>query len=113
MTVLLLITSALLLVSGAVKVRAALRAGLGVQILSLLELFVAVVLTALAVAGLGGASGGSRLVPLGVALMLMSSANFAMRVRGVRRGRAELEGARLVTYVKFLSRTDRTSDSKP
>ena len=113
MTVLLLITSALLLVSGAVKVRSALRAGLGVPILSMLELFVAVVLTALAVAGLGGASGGSRLVPLGVALMLLSSAHFAMRASGLRRGRAESEGARLVTYVRFLSRTDRPSDSNP
>ena len=113
MTALMLITSALLLASGAVKVRSSLRAGLGMPILSMTELFVAIALAALAGAGLGDASAGSRLVPLGVALMLISSTNFAVRVRGLRRERFESEGARLVTYVKFLSRTDRSSDSKP
>ncbi len=113
MTALLLVTSVLLLASGAVKVRSALRAGLGVPILSMLELFVAVVLTALAVTGFGDASPGTRLVPLGVALMLVSSATFARGASGLRRGRAESEGARLVTHVKFLSRTDSPSDSKP
>jgi hypothetical protein len=112
-SLLLFLTSALLAVSGATKLRSASRAGLGVPVLALAEMVWAL---ALALAALPGAStpATSRWgIPIGVTLVLVSSARYTLRLRAERRRRADSEGGRLATYVKFLSRSDDLGGAGP
>ena len=106
MTPLLMVTGALLLVSGLVKVRAGSRAGIGVPPLVWLELLSAVASGMLAIAGAAAASTIAWFVPLSVLLVLVSSGVFAARVRAAGLRRAQTEGGRLATYVKYLSHSD-------
>ena len=106
MSLLLFLTSALLAASGAMKLRSATRAGLGLPLLALVEMGCAV---GLAVAALPGAvpPGVSRWgIPLGVTLVLVSSVRYSLRLRAARQSRADGEGGRLARYVKFLSQPD-------
>jgi hypothetical protein len=96
-----------------VKARSGLRAGLGVQPLTYLELLASLLLCFAAGAGLGTSGAGIWLVPAGVLLVLASTALFSMRMAEYRRQRAESEGGRLVSYVKYLSGTADTSESDP
>jgi uncharacterized membrane protein YqgA involved in biofilm formation len=111
MTALLFMTGVLLLVSGGVKVRSGLRAGLGVQPLTYLELLASVLSCIAAAAGLGTSGAGIWVVPAGVLLVLVSSVLFSMRLTEYRRRRAESEGSRLENYVKYMSGTADTSES--
>jgi uncharacterized membrane protein YqgA involved in biofilm formation len=111
MTALLFMTGVLLLVSGGVKVRSGLRAGLGVQPLTYLELLASVLWCIAAAAGLGTSGAGIWFVPAGVLLVLASSVLFSLRMTEYRRRRAESEGSRLENYVNYLSGTGDTSES--
>jgi hypothetical protein len=111
MTALLVMTGVLLLVSGGVKVRSGLRAGLGVQPLTHLELLASVVWCFAAGGGLGASGAGIWFVPAGVLLVLASSVLFSLRMTEYRRRRAESEGSRLENYVNYLSGTADTSES--
>jgi hypothetical protein len=111
MTALLFMTGVLLLVSGGVKVRSGLRAGMGVQPLTYLELLASVLWCFAAGAGLGTSPAGIWFVPAGVLLVLASSVLSSMRMTEYRRRRVESEGSRLESYVKHLSGTADSSES--
>lgn len=96
---LLFSVAVLLVVSGAVKARSASRLGLGPPILALTELFVAVILAAVAVSGAFGAVLGPWLAMAGVALVLGSSVRHALAVRDKRRRRDASEARRLEVYL--------------
>lgn len=106
MAALLLLTGALVALSGGIKLRAAHRVGLGAQPLSLLELFVGLALAVLAMAGPAAAGAARLMVPMGLVLVVASSLLFSARHREARRRRALTEGKRLEAYVKYLSRAD-------
>lgn len=97
---LLFSVAVLLVVSGAVKARAASRLGLGPPILALTELLLAVVLAGVAVSGALGAVLGPWLAMAGLALMLGSSVRHALAVRDRRRRREASEARRLETYLR-------------
>jgi hypothetical protein len=101
MTVLLILTSAMLAVSGAVKLRTTSRVGLGLAPLALLEIAVAVLLTISAVPGAPGARQVRWLVPTAVALLLTSSVQHGLRLGAYRSRRSETEGGRLASYVRY------------
>ncbi len=103
MTALLWMTGLLLAASGLVKLRSGHRAGLGVHPLTVAELIAAFTWCWVAATGLGGTPGLAWLVPLGVVLVLASSALFSMRMREHRKRRAGSEARRLEVYVKYLS----------
>lgn len=96
---LLFSVAVLLVVSGAVKARAASRLGLGPPILALIELFVALMLAAVAVSGVLGGVLGPWLAMAGVALVLGSSVRHALAVRDQRRRREASEARRLESYL--------------
>ena len=104
MTALLLMTSVLLLLSGAIKIRSGARAGPRIPILALLELLSGAAGGVVAVAGFGASGAAPWLVPWGVFLVVVSSTIFAVRLSAHGRHRAETEGGRLATYVKYLSK---------
>lgn len=108
-TALLVLTGLLLLVSGAVKARAGLRAGLGIQLLTLVELAAALVWCGGAAVGAGTVGAGAFFVPVGVLLVLVSSAHFWTRMSAYRRERAQSEARRLENYVKYLAGADDVS----
>jgi drug/metabolite transporter superfamily protein YnfA len=105
MSLLLLLTSAMLAVSGAVKLRSAARRGSGLSLLALGEMLVAVALAWLALPGVSGAPFTRWAVPGAVLLLLGSSAHHGLRLGAYRRRRAESEGGRLVNYVRYISGT--------
>jgi hypothetical protein len=110
MSVLLFLTAAMLAVSGAVKLRATSRIGMGLAPLALLEMAVAV---ALAFLGLPSPLSGSAFVrwsvPAALLLLVGSSVDHGVRLREHRRRRAESEERRLQSFVKYLSTTDEGS----
>lgn len=103
MTVLLFLTAAMLAVSGAVKLKATARAGLGLAPLALLEMAAAVGLAILALPGMPAETLSRWSVPAAVLLLLGSSVSHAIRQRTHRRRRAETEGGRLANYLKHIS----------
>ena len=96
---LLFSVAVLLVASGAIKARSASRLGLGPPILALAELFVAVVLAAVAVSGALGGTLGPWLAVAGVGLVFVSSGRQALAVRDRRRRREATEARRLETYL--------------
>lgn len=102
MTVLLVLTGAMLLVSGAVKVRSGARGRIGIQPLSLLELLCGFLWCGAAALGLGGTPTALWLVPAGIFLVIASSVLFSTRMNAYLRRRAESEARRLEAYVKYL-----------
>lgn len=114
MTFLLFVTAALVAVSGGLKIRSTARVGLGISPLALLEMVLAV---GLAVMILPSPLSGSTLerwaVPLAIGVLVVSSVEHAFRLRAYRKARAESEGGRLATYVKYLSELPTDEGSLP
>jgi len=106
MTGLLALTSILLLVSGLTKIRSGARVGLGVHVPTLAEVAFAVVTGVAAVAGVGSLWTVQLMVPAGVALVVVSSVVFSLRMRDRRRHREALLSRRLETYVRYLHSAD-------
>lgn len=104
---LLVLTAVLLLASGLVKLHAGDRAGLGVTVLPLVETVAGLALLAtLALGRRPSAHGGLAIVVCALALVLASSLLVGGAIARKRRSREDSEGARLVTYVRYLSRQD-------
>jgi len=105
---LLVLTAILLVLSGAFKLRAAARGGIGLHLLSVLELLAGVGLVVRMTAppvpveqGMGAAVGA-------VVLIVASSVHLARRLAGKRRLRGLTEARRLESYVKLQAAlTDR------
>ncbi|MDH3270194.1 MAG: hypothetical protein OEN56_02605 [Gemmatimonadota bacterium] len=112
MTFLLFVTAAIVALSGGLKLRSTGRVGLGYAPLALLEMVAAV---ALALMILPGPFSGTPLerwaVPMAFLLLVTSSIDHALRLRTYRRARADTEGGRLATYVKFLSEMETPPDA--
>lgn len=114
MTFLLFVTAALVAVSGGLKLRSTSRVGLGFSPLALLEMVIALGLALLVVPSpLTGTAVERWAVPVAILVLVVSSVEHAFRLRDYRRARAETEGGRLATYVKYLSEVDRGSDDDP
>jgi hypothetical protein len=105
MTALIVITGVLLLASGAIKLRAGERVGMGLQPLPLAELVFALIVFA----SVRTERAGLWLVPGGILLVLASSALFLSRMRAFQRRRAETEAGRLATYLKYFALGDEDS----
>jgi len=104
MTLLFVLTAALLLTSGLVKLRALQRVGLGIAILPVLEVLMAVALLAVAWTPLTGGQG--FMVAAGsLTLLLVSSLRVGFTLRAYRRERERTLGSRLAVYVKYLSKS--------
>jgi heme A synthase len=101
---LLLVTGVLLLISGLLSLRSGTRLGALVPTLALAQIVVG------ASAFMGGlvvrltGSWGLTVTVSSLVLMLASALWHAARLREARRIRNHSEGARLATYVKYLSR---------
>jgi len=112
MTFLLILTSFLLAVSGALKIRSTTRVGLGVTLGPVIELAVALALGLLSL----GVGAGSPLVrwavPAAVLVLIGSSARHAVRLSAHRRQREESEGGRLASYLRYRESIDRGSDDE-
>lgn len=102
MTVLLVVTAVLLLVSGVVKLRAGERAGLGLHLLSVLEVLAGFGLAGVSFTSLVTPALGLGMVLASVALVLVASLHMWMQLKGAVRKRELSEGARLRTYVEYL-----------
>jgi hypothetical protein len=113
MIALLLSTAGLLIVSALVKLKAAERVGLGIAILPLLELFAALGLGAMAFLGSLTPRSGLSLVVGGVVLMVVSSVQVGGAVRRRGRQRTLSEGARLRTFVQYLSASSQADAAEP
>ena len=100
----------MLVASGVVKLRAAERAKLGVPILSIVEAFAGLGLCVLVFMRPPDVDVGFRLVIGAIALVLASSGGMAMKLAGQRKQREDSEGVRLMTYVKYISRRNDSSD---
>ncbi len=108
MTFLLFVTAALVAVSAGLKLRSTARVGLGLAPLALLEMAMAVALGVLVLPSpLSGTAVERWSVPVAIVVLVVSSVDHAFRLRRYRRARAESEGGRLATYVRYLSETDR------
>ena len=103
MILLLVVTAILLLTSGIVKLRAADRAGLGLSLFALLEIFAGLILAGVSFTNPFTPSQGLGVVLASVALVLGSSLHMWGQLKGVARKRDLSEGARLRTYVRYLS----------
>ncbi len=106
MVPLLISTACLLLTSGLLTVRAAARVEMGLPILAVAEL-----LAGLGIMGVAFSveltAGQGMLVSVGsVLLVLVASLQVGLEVRRRNRLRTASEGARLASYVKYLSRQD-------
>ena len=93
----------LLLASGLVKLRAAERVGLGIAVLPLVEVAASLVLLAVSFLRPPGVAGGLTAVVASLVLLLGSSLQVGIAIRRRRRSRELSEGARLRTYVRYLS----------
>lgn len=101
------ITAALLVFSGGMKLRSSRRLGLGIGLLPIAELLVGLLI---GMAGLAAAVGGFALPRLSLAaavlLVLVSTGHHASRLSERRRSRAETEGGRLASHVRYFSGDD-------
>ena len=103
MSVLLFLTSAILLMSGALKVRSTARAGLGQTPLAPLEIVASLGLAISALPG-GGSAPTAPWAVLGAFLLLfVSSTAHAFRIKAHHERRSETEAGRLANYVKYMS----------
>jgi len=100
---LVVLAALLLLASGLIKLRAAERVGLGLAVLPLVEVVAALGLLAVSVLRPLGAAAGLTAVVSSLALVLGSSLQVGFAMRRRRRSRELSEGARLRTYVRYLS----------
>ncbi|MEM7414719.1 MAG: hypothetical protein AAF389_04420 [Gemmatimonadota bacterium] len=97
-------TALLLLVSGALKVRSGRRVGTGFSPLVLGELLLgALILVVAATSALSVELIPRWLLPVGVGLVFVSTAEHASRLKKRRLAREESEAGRLHAYVKYLS----------
>lgn len=112
MTLLLVVTAILLLTSGVVMLRAADRAGLGLSPFALLEVFAGLILAGVSFTSPFTPEQGLGVVLASVALVLGSSLHMWGQLKGVQRKRDLSEGARLRTYVRYLS-TNLGTDGAP
>jgi hypothetical protein len=106
MAVLLFLTSAMLFMSGALKVRSAAKAGMGQTPFPLLELLVALGLAIVALPGGGAVPAAPWAVFGAFALLLVSSTNHAFRIKAHHERRSATEAGRLANYVKYMSTTE-------
>lgn len=104
MSPLLILTGMLVLSSALVLLRTGARMGAGVPIPALIQLIAGVVVSVLGFSSAPGGSTGLVVVVASVLLVLATAIFQAVRVRAHRRAREASEGARLETYVKYLSR---------
>ena len=105
MTLLLVVTAILLLTSGIVKLHAGDRAGLGLPLFALLEIFAGLLLAGVSFSNPFTPQQGLGVVLGSVALVLFSSLHMWTQLKGLVRKRDLSEGARLRTYVRYLSTT--------
>lgn len=111
MTFLLFVTAALVAVSGGLKLRSTNRVGLGFAPLALLEMAVAMGLAlTILPSPLTGTTVERWSVPVAILIVIVSSIDHFVRLRRYRKARAESEGGRLATYVKYLSEMDDDED---
>jgi len=103
MTILFIVTALLLLASGVTKLHACARVGLGLPLLALLEIVAGLCLCAVSFAGAFTPGQGLAVVVGAVVLVLVSSLTMWGTLRAQHRTRELSEGARLRTYVKYLS----------
>lgn len=103
MSLLLFLTSAMLGVSGAVKLRSTARAGLTPSPLSVGEMIVAAGVALLALPGMSDGALTRWAVPGAVVLLLVSTVRHGLRLSDYRRRRTESEGGRLANYLKYAS----------
>ncbi len=96
----------LVLLSGLGKLRASRRGGPLVLMLSVLEICFGMIVAFLAMAAPPSPSLGMVLVVGGVVLVLASSAVATLKLAAARRAREASEGARLATYIRYLSARD-------
>lgn len=106
MTGLLVLAGLLLVVSGALKARLAGRAGLGFPLLPLAELITGAALMLISFARPLSPDAGLRLVVGSLVLLMVSTVRQGMVLGRAREERRASEGARLVTFVKYLSKSD-------
>ena len=111
MTALLVISAVLLVGSSLLKLRAAERAKIGLHVPSMLELLAGLGIAAWMVVGGPSVEVGFRLVLGAVVLVLVSSVHLGMKLSARQRERDGSEGARLFTYVKYLSQ--QSSEDEP
>lgn len=116
MTFLLFVTAAFVAVSAGLKLRSTARVGLGLAPLAIVEMVSAIGLVLLVLPGpLSGTAVERWAVPVAIAILIVSSIDHAVRLRDYSKVRAESEGGRLATYVKYLSEMkedDTASDTK-
>jgi hypothetical protein len=101
------ITAILLVVSGGMKLRSSRRLGLGIGLMPVVELVFGLLI---GMAGLAAAVGSFPLprwsIPVAVLLVLVSTGHHASRLSERRRSRAETEGGRLASHVRYFSGDD-------
>ncbi len=100
---LVVLAALLLLASGLLKLHAAERVGLGLAVLPLVEVVAALGLLAVSVLRPLGVAAGLTAVVGSLTLLLASSLQVGIAMRQRRRSRELSEGARLRTYVQYLS----------
>lgn len=105
MTLFLVVTAILLLTSGIVKLHAGDRAGLGIPVFALLEICAGLLLAGVSFSSPFTPQQGLVVVVGSVALVVFSSLHMWTGLKGLQRKRDLSEGARLRTYVRYLSPT--------
>jgi hypothetical protein len=111
-TFLLFVTAALVAVSGGLKLRSTSRVGLGFAPLALFEMVVALALALLILPSpLTGTLVERWAVSVAILVVIVSSVDHGLRLRQYRMARAESEGGRLATYIKYLSDMDEAGES--
>jgi len=108
---LLVLTSLLLIASGAVKLRAAARGGLGLHVLSLLELALGVGLGVLLVGRPLSPGQGLGAAGVAVVLIVLSSLHIGKALGHKRRLRNLTEGRRLEVYLQGRPGTHSSSSN--
>lgn len=104
MTFLLFVTAAMLALSGGLKLRSTSRIGLGLAPLALLEMLAAILLGAMILPNaLTGTPIERWSVPGAILVLIGSSVDHWYRLRAYHRRRAESEGGRLASYVRYLA----------
>lgn len=104
MVPLLALTAVLLLVSGAVKLRAAARAKVGLHLFSLLEILAGALLFLVMMAVPLAGEQGLAVATGATLLIVVSSVHLGSRLRHQRHLRDLTEGRRLESYVKYMSK---------
>ncbi len=103
MSPLLILTGLLVIAAGLVSLRTATRMRLGVPFAALIQVLVGAIVSVVGFSS-GPAGGRGLLLVVASVLLVVAAAGWqAVRVRAARQAREASEGARLVTYVKYLS----------